>query len=111
MSMNIIQDREGILQAVTSFYKMLCGEEETKNQMWESKSTEGKGREEEEPTIIKREVELAINRLKNGKAIGPDAIENESIKISKNSIVPHLTKTFSVMIKNNGIPKQCIMLK
>ncbi len=50
---NIIQDREGILQTVTSFYKKLYGEEETKNQVWESKSAEGKGREEEEPEIIK----------------------------------------------------------
>ncbi len=58
---------------MTNFYEKLYGEEETKEEASESINKEGRGIEEK-PTIIKREVELSVNRLKNGKAASPNEI-------------------------------------
>ncbi len=49
------------------------------------------------PKILKREVELAVDRLKKGKAAGPDMVD---------ILVPHLTNLFNEVIENNWVPEQ-----
>ncbi len=58
------------------------------------------------PHILNKEVEKAIDNLKNNKAAGPDNIENRTLKILKNTVSPHLANIFNNILREKWIPSQ-----
>ncbi len=100
---NLIHNREDIIKTATKFYENLYQKREEKERKCKRKIQRNA---EIEPQILKREIEVAINRLKKGKAAAPDMVENETIKITKDILVPHLTNLFSEIIENNWVPEQ-----
>ncbi len=58
------------------------------------------------PEILNTEVEAAIRKLKNNKALGPDGITNEMIKFCMEAIIKPLTIIFNRILETNEIPEQ-----
>ena len=54
--------------------------------------------------ITKEEVLFAINKLKNGKAAGPDKLISEIFKFAQNYIVDFLVKLFNVLFDKGVYP-------
>ena len=61
--------------------------------------------ETDDPITIK-EIKFVLNKLKNGKAGGPDGIINEVIKYSCNITLKSLSKLFNLILKSGHYPKQ-----
>ncbi|MBW0563491.1 hypothetical protein O181_103206 [Austropuccinia psidii MF-1] len=56
--------------------------------------------------IMKHEVSSAISKLPNKKVEGPDNTPNELLKISKDTIKPHLSIIFNACLKTHHFPPQ-----
>ena len=63
--------------------------------------------ETDDPITIK-EIKFVLNKLKNGKAGGPDGIINEVIKYSCNITLKSVAKLFYLILKSGHYPKQWI---
>jgi hypothetical protein len=63
------------------------------------------GSETDDPITIK-EIKFVLNKLKNGKAGGPDGIINEVIKYSCNITLKSVAKLFNLILKSGHYPKQ-----
>ena len=71
-------------------------------------------RREEDPEVYKREVKaitedevaLALNKMKNGKAVGPDNIPVEVWKCFGTYGVTYLTKLFNNILQKEEMPKE-----
>lgn len=61
--------------------------------------------ETDDPITIK-EIKFVLNKLKNGKAGGPDGIINEVIKYSCNITLKLVVKLFNLILKSGHYPKQ-----
>jgi len=61
--------------------------------------------ETDDPITIK-EIKFVLNKLKNGKAGGPDGIINEVIKYSCNITLKSVAKLFNLILKSGQYPKQ-----
>jgi hypothetical protein len=61
--------------------------------------------ETDDPITIK-EIKFVLNKLKNGKAGGPDGIINEVIKYSCNITLKSVAKLFNLILKSGHYPKQ-----
>ncbi|MBW0503238.1 hypothetical protein O181_042953 [Austropuccinia psidii MF-1] len=58
------------------------------------------------PPITKNEVMNAITSLPNRKALGPDGIPNELIKLSKSLLTPILADLYNLCLKQGQYPKR-----
>ena len=58
--------------------------------------------------IKQEEISNAINKLKNGKSAGADAINNEMIKHSTPELQQLICKIFNVFISNGRLPKELV---
>nr|XP_006819489.1 PREDICTED: uncharacterized protein LOC102801057 [Saccoglossus kowalevskii] len=54
--------------------------------------------------ITEKEVQMAVKRLKNNKACGPDGIPSEMLKYSSVSMIKALQKMFNQILKNGQYP-------
>ena len=61
--------------------------------------------ETDDPITIK-EIKFVLNKLKNGKAGGPDGIINEVIKYSCNITLKSVAKLFNLILKSGQYPKR-----
>ncbi|MBP1527199.1 MAG: hypothetical protein H9Q66_04685 [Spiroplasma ixodetis] len=95
-------NRRELLQIATEFHKETyrCKEEE--------KTTDTTVRDEEEeiPIILKAEVEETLKNAKMNKSPGPDTIENNFLRLFKDSILNPLTDIFNLILINQDIPEQ-----
>ena len=61
--------------------------------------------ETDDPITIK-EIKFVLNKLKTGKAGGPDGIINEVIKYSCNITLKSVAQLFNLILKSGHYPKQ-----
>lgn len=54
--------------------------------------------------IMKEEVELALKKMKNGKAPGADCVKNENVKLLAGVLLPELTHFFNLCVTKGTYP-------
>ncbi|MBW0508238.1 hypothetical protein O181_047953 [Austropuccinia psidii MF-1] len=58
------------------------------------------------PPVTEHEISRAISKLPNKKAVEPDNIQNELLKIAKDTITPHLSIIFNTSLMTHHFPPQ-----
>lgn len=94
-----VYNRKGINNIATQFYTELYADT-TKYPKIENDQIE------KIPNIIEEEVSSVIKKLKNGKASGPDKIQNEHIKFAGEEMVKRLTKMYNMIIDEKITPQK-----
>lgn len=54
--------------------------------------------------IMQEEVTLALRKMKNGKAAGPDCVSNENVKMLAELLLPEITTFFNICLKKGTCP-------
>jgi hypothetical protein len=57
-------------------------------------------------SILEAEVSLALKKMKDGKASGPDGVKNENIKLLAEHLLPELTCFLNICLSKGTFPEQ-----
>ena len=93
----IITDRREIVEQCAPFYKDLCSSLMARPSI---STTERKYI----PDILAREVQHAMQQIKNNKAPGEDEIEIDIIRLASEEICTHLAKLFTSCLNQRQVP-------
>ena len=98
---------DNVIRIATEFYSELYGNNQNKVVSKKYLSQSLKRLEETElplPPIMEREVEHELQKLKTGKAPGPDKLDSNTVKKLSIALVKPLTKIFNKIIDSETSP-------
>jgi hypothetical protein len=100
---------EGILRIICNFYEKLYSMDgpETGTSaecVRRNEQPDEAAQTESCPSILESEIVRVLNKLKDGKAGGPDRITNEELKAGGRAVVNILVRLFNICLKNKRVP-------
>ncbi len=98
-----IRDREKVNEVATKFYANLYEDNSKVN--WTRNVDKGETNLEEEPFIMRCEVETVVKKLKKEKAAGSDKITNEHLIYGGKGLIKIITYLFNMILKVRKVPK------
>ena len=98
---NVMTDEESILIIWKEYYRVLMDEENER----ERRENDGKRVNQEVERISKEEVRGNMERMKNGKVVGPDDIPVEVWKCLGGSALKFLTKLYNRTVESERMPE------
>ena len=99
---NVMTDEESVLRIWKGYYMGLMNEENER----ERREIDGERVNLEVESVSKEEVMENMQRMKNGKAVGPDDIPVEVWKCLGESGLKFLTKLYNRTMENERMPEE-----
>ena len=99
---NVMTDEEGVLRMWKEYYMGLMNEENER----ERREIDGERVNLEVESVSKEEVMENMQRMKNGKAVGPDDIPVEVWKCLGESALKFLTKLYNRTMESERMPEE-----
>ena len=99
---NVLTDEESILRIWKEYYMGLMNEENER----ERRENDGERVNLEVESISNEEVRENMQRMKNGKAVGPDDIPVEVWKCLGESALKFLTKLYNRTMESERMPEE-----
>ena len=99
---NVMTDEESVLRIWKEYYMGLMNEENEK----ERREIDGERVNLEVESVSKEEVMENMQRMKNGKAVGPDDIPVEVWKCLGESALKFLTKLYNITMESERMPEE-----
>ena len=99
---NVMTDEESVLRMWKEYYMGLMNEENER----ERRETDGERVNLEVESVSKEEVMENMQRMKNGKAVGPDDIPVEVWKCLGESALKFLTKLYNRTMESERMPEE-----
>ncbi len=98
-----VHGRNEIVEVATNYYRELyrgVGGDKNEDHLEPSKHNN------EVPIILYSEVRKALNSLKKEKTVGPDKVDNESLKLFAEELIPTLARLFNKTLVEEEVPIQ-----
>ena len=99
---NVLADEECVLERWRDYFSELMNVENPRQE----RAVQDEAVVEDVQLITKKEVRLAVSRMKNGKAVGPDEIPVEAWKCIGEPAVEMLTGLFNRLLKGEKMPDE-----
>ena len=103
---NVMTDEESVLRIWKEYYMGLMNEENERDRERERRENDGERVNLEVKSISKEEVRENMQRMKNGKAVGPDDIRVEVWKCLGESALKFLTKLYNRTMESERMPEE-----